>query len=106
MDNRQVILGTITLNIPIRCPLDVLGEGFHTEIGEIAVKLGLPEQQEGSELLEAPAIASRYGIGAIGVRSRMVQPVCGLCSTEARLPQKRRSSFAESSPTGSGNLKT
>ena len=64
MDNRQVILGTITLNIPIRCPLDVLGEGFHTEIGEIAVKLGIPEQQEGSELLEAPAIASRYGIGA------------------------------------------
>ena len=64
MDNRQVILGTITLNIPIRCPLDVLGEGFHTEIGEIAVKLGIPEQQEGSELLQAPAIASRYGIGA------------------------------------------
>ena len=51
MDNRQVILGTITLNIPIRCPLDVLGEGFHTEIGEIAVKLGIPEQQEGELLL-------------------------------------------------------
>ena len=64
MDDRQVILGTITLNIPIRCPLDVLGEGFHTEIGEIKVKLGLPEQFEDSESLQAPAIASRYGIQA------------------------------------------
>lgn len=64
MDNRQVILGTITLNIPIRCPLDVLGEGFHTEIGELAVKLGFPEQHEGTELLQAPAIAFRYGIDA------------------------------------------
>jgi hemolysin activation/secretion protein len=64
MDDRQVILGTITLNIPIRCPLDLLGEGFHTEIGEIKVKLGLPEQFEDSESLQAPAIASRYGIQA------------------------------------------
>ena len=64
MDDRQVILGTITLNIPIRCPLDVLGEGFHTEIGDIKVKLGLPEQFEDSESLQAPAIASRYGIQA------------------------------------------
>ena len=64
MDDRQVILGTITLNIPIRCPLDLLGEGFHTEIGEIKVKLGLPEQFEDLESLQAPAIASRYGIQA------------------------------------------
>ena len=64
MDDRQVILGTITLNIPIRCPLDVLGEGFHTEIGETAVKLGIPERAGDSESLQAPAIASRYGIQA------------------------------------------
>lgn len=64
MDDRQVILGTITLNIPIRCPLDVLGEGFHTEIGDIKVKLGLPEQFGDSESLQAPAIASHYGIQA------------------------------------------
>lgn len=62
MENKQVILGTITLNIPIRCPLEILGEGFHTEIGGIAVKLGIPEQSDDPAVLAAPAIASRYGL--------------------------------------------
>ena len=97
MDDRQVILGTITLNIPIRCPLDVLGEGFHTEIGEIKVKLGLPEQFEDSESLLAPAIASRYGIqadwgrienGVAHVRSMFY----GCQTTEGEAEQLHRSS--------------
>ena len=60
-EGRNVYFGILPLAVPLLCHPDLLGEGFHTDIGGIPVKLGLPEGSDG-EMLKAPQIVSRYDV--------------------------------------------
>ena len=60
-EGRNVYFGILPLAVPVLCHPDLLGEGFHTDINGIPVKLGLPESGDGGKL-KAPQIVSRYEV--------------------------------------------
>ena len=59
----NIYFGILPLAVPLMCRLELLGQGFHTEIAGLPVKVGLPEPPEaGQDRLKAPQIVSRYDV--------------------------------------------
>lgn len=60
--DKYLFFGTIPLAATFSCRKEVLGEGFHTEIAGVAIKIGMPEAPVNEDSgLEPPRIWRGYG---------------------------------------------